>query len=137
MVPNLVPVASVFLIMAVFGLPLDPGTIMVAGVALGIAVDDTVHLVTSLRRHSVGPPSRRTVEQAESDVGRAVIVTTATATVGFASLTVARFLPIRYFGFLTSAAMVVALAAALFLLPALLGLRYHRTDTDQQPIATT
>lgn len=132
MVPNLVPVASVFLIMGVAKLPLDPGTIMVAGVALGIAVDDTVHLVTSLRRHCAGRPSRHAVEQAESEVGGALIITTATATVGFASLIVARFLPIRYFGLLTSVAMLVALAAALFLLPAILGLRYHRSETDQQ-----
>ncbi|MEE8166970.1 MAG: MMPL family transporter, partial [Myxococcota bacterium] len=81
---------------------------------------------------SAGAPSRHAVEQAESEVGRAVIVTTATATIGFASLSVARFLPIRYFGLLTSVAMIVALAAALFLLPALLGLRYHRRGTDRQ-----
>lgn len=129
MIPNLVPVATVFLLMAVLDLALDPGTIMVAGVALGIAVDDTVHLITSLRRHGGELPAAVDIHNAVAEVGPALLVTTAAATAGFISLTVAHFLPIRYFGLLTSVAMVVALAAALFLLPALLGVRYHRRAT--------
>jgi len=129
MIPNLVPVAAVFLLMAVLDLALDPGTIMVAGVALGIAVDDTVHLITSLRRHGGELPAAIDIHNAVAEVGPALLVTTAAATAGFISLTVAHFLPIRYFGLLTSIAMVVALGAALFLLPALLGVRYHRRAT--------
>lgn len=42
-VPNVLPLGVVFVAMACWGLPLDPATVMVASVALGIAVDDTAH----------------------------------------------------------------------------------------------
>ena len=128
LVPNLVPVSAVFFLLSLFGLPLDPGTIMVAGIALGIAVDDSVHLATSLRRHYGEHPTREGVETSVQEVGAALVVTSLTAAVGFLSLAIARFLPIRYFGLLSASAMIVALGAGLIVLPALLSLRYHRNE---------
>ncbi len=131
MIPNLVPVAAVLLMMAAFGLPLDPGTLMVAGVALGIAVDDTVHVVTSVRRRMGDHPCREAIVSAVSDVGTALSVTTAAAAVGFLSLTPAEFLPIRYFGLLTAAAMIVALFGDLAFLPSLIRLREQIRPTEE------
>lgn len=131
MIPNLVPVATVLLLMTVFGLPLDPGTLMVAGVALGIAVDDTVHVVISVRRRLETRNTRAAIVSAVREVGTALTVTTAAAAVGFLSLTPANFLPIRYFGFLTAAAMIVALFSDLAFLPSLIRLRENQRGTDQ------
>jgi predicted RND superfamily exporter protein len=87
-----------------------------------------VHLATSLRRHYGEHPTREGVETSVQEVGAALVVTSLTAAVGFLSLAIARFLPIRYFGLLSASAMIVALGAGLIVLPALLSLRYHRNE---------
>ena len=60
--PNAVPLLAAFAVMAVAGITLDAATIMVASIALGIAVDDTVHLLVAIdreeptRNHLPTPP---------------------------------------------------------------------------------
>jgi len=121
-IPNLAPVLGAFAVMAVAGLQLDAGTVMTASVALGIAVDNTLHQLVAYRRHAGRLPPPAAASAAVREVGWAMVVTTATATAGFLSLTAADFVPIRDFGLLASVAMVVALAADLLLVPALLAL---------------
>ena len=48
--PNIVPLLVAFALMAVAGIALDAATVMVASIALGIAVDDTVHLLVAIDR---------------------------------------------------------------------------------------
>ncbi|HEO70939.1 MAG TPA: hypothetical protein ENN80_06710, partial [Candidatus Hydrogenedentes bacterium] len=50
-VPNIMPILTTFSIMLLLDIPLDAGTVMVASIALGIAVDDTVHILAGYRRH--------------------------------------------------------------------------------------
>jgi len=52
MIPNLFPIAITLGIMGGFGIPLDVATTMIASVTIGIAVDDTIHFVSWLRRNS-------------------------------------------------------------------------------------
>ena len=119
--PNLVPVMAVFTFMAAVGLPLDPGTVMVAGIALGIAVDDSVHLLTAVRRARLdGHAPLEAVTMAAEALGPALFITTFGVTAGFLALLGSPFLPIHYFAVLSTLAMLVALAADLTLLPALL-----------------
>src|SRR5256885_3790069 len=51
LIPNLIPILVGFGLMGALGVPLNTGTAMVATIAIGIAVDDTVHFVDAFRRH--------------------------------------------------------------------------------------
>lgn len=116
--PNLLPILAALGAMGFSGIRLDAATVMVASVALGIAVDDTVHLLEAWRREREAPPEVA-LGRALARVGPAMLVTTITACIGFAALLVSSFLPIRWFGALAALAMAVALAADLLLAPVL------------------
>ncbi len=118
--PNVIPLLAAFGLMAVSGIALDAGTVMVASIALGIAVDDTVHLLVAIDREGKGGNRTRRVRHALEHVGPAMVLTTVAACIGFFALMTSDFIPIRYFGLLSGVAMLVALAAGLWLVPALL-----------------
>ncbi|HNR31204.1 MAG TPA: MMPL family transporter [Candidatus Hydrogenedentes bacterium] len=119
--PNVIPILVAFVIMAAADIALDAATVMMASVALGIAVDDTVHLIATwqqLRR--AGMAKEDAVRTTLGHVGSAMLITTVTACCGFFTLCASRFVPIQYFGLLAGAAMIAALVADLVLTPALL-----------------
>ncbi len=119
--PNLFPVLMMFAVMAVTGIPLDAATVMVASVALGIAVDNTIHLLAGYdRQRRAGDDPVTAVRATMERVGAALIITSLTAAIGFFSLCFSAFVPIRDFGLLAGITMLVALAADLLLVPALL-----------------
>ena len=119
--PNVLPVIVIFALMAVAGIPLDAATVMVASVTLGISVDNNIHLLTDFRRERwLGGSRRLAAGRAVDQVGAAMVVTTATTCIGFFSLCLSAFVPIREFGFLVGSAMVIGLAADLWMGPALL-----------------
>ncbi|MGD8440396.1 MAG: efflux RND transporter permease subunit [Holophagae bacterium] len=126
-VPNLAPLLAAFAAMGVLGMPLDAGTVMVASVALGIAVDNTAHVLEHVRRRVAdGDSPRVAVRQTLKHVGSAMVVTSATAAIGFLSLTASRFVPIRDFGVLAAVAIAAALIGDLLLLPAIIVAREDR-----------
>jgi len=125
--PNLAPVLALFGVMGLLGIPLDPATVMVAAMALGIAVDDTMHLLVTWReRNESGMDPGEALRAALNINGPAMTATTLTACVGFLTLALSTFTPIRYFGLLSAVAMVAALAADLWLLPALIHLTIRK-----------
>ena len=120
LVPNLGPIVLSLGVMSLFDIALDPATVMIAGIALGIAVDDTIHLLESyLARRRAGAGVGAAIDGSLQTVGRAMIRTSVIATVGFLVLCFSEFLPLLYFGLFTAVAMLAALAAALVVLPAL------------------
>lgn len=123
LLPNTLPLLAAFAMMALAGLSLDAATVMVASIALGIAVDDTVHLLVALQEENPGRSRRETIIRALERVGPALVLTTAAACIGFFALMTSAFVPIRAFGLLSGVAMIVALVADLWLVPALLVLR--------------
>jgi predicted RND superfamily exporter protein len=126
--PNVLPVVVIFALMALVGIPLDAATVMVASVALGISVDNNIHLLTDFRRERwLGGSRRLAAGRAVDQVGAAMVVTTATTCIGFFSLCLSAFVPIREFGFLVGSAMLIGLAADLWMGPALL------TVTEEVP----
>lgn len=129
--PNLLPVLALFGIMGLLRIPLDPATVTVAAMALGIAVDDTLHLLVTWRERSRDTgDARQALRDALRLNGPAMAATTLTACAGFLTLGLSSFTPIRYFGLLSAAAMAVALAADLWVLPALiLALGPRRMET--------
>lgn len=118
--PNIAPALSALFLMGLAGIALDAATIMVASVALGIAVDDTVHVLSAYQRKRVTLPTARALRETALETGPALIITTVMACIGFVALARSAFVPIRLFGVLSAAALAVALAADLWLTPALL-----------------
>ncbi|MAG92454.1 MAG: hypothetical protein CMJ48_01705, partial [Planctomycetaceae bacterium] len=121
MVPNLFPIVVVFGGMAWLGVPIDIGSVMTASVALGIAVDDTLHLIVWYRRAmSEGRCRVSAVEQTLRHSGRAMLQTTLICGLGLLVFAFADFVPTQRFGLLMAALLAAALLGDLILLPALL-----------------
>jgi hypothetical protein len=119
--PNILPIAVTFASMAWLGIPLDAATVMVASVALGVAVDNSLHyLIEVSRERAAGSDAVDAARGALAIVAPTIAVATLAAFTGFASLVVSSFLPIRYYGALSAILMVAALVADLLVTPALL-----------------
>ncbi|MEM7586374.1 MAG: MMPL family transporter [Acidobacteriota bacterium] len=119
--PNLTPILLALGTMAWLDIALDPATVMIAGIALGIGVDDTIHFLTrylTLRHEELGLVPA--VDSSLQTVGRAMVRTSVITAIGFFVLCFAEFLPLLYFGLFTAIAMLAALIAAMIVLPALL-----------------
>lgn len=121
MTPNLVPIAVFFGLMGLCGVPLNLGTSIIAAMALGISVDYTIHLMTRLSREvrlvdEQEPALLRTFES----VGKPTVFTAILLVGGYATLALSTFVPLRQFGLLSAATILVAVIADLVLLPALL-----------------
>ncbi len=121
MIPNLLPIIVTMGAMGWTGIRLDTATIMITSVAIGIAVDDTIHFLARFQMElkacgDYDEAIRRTM----MSVGRAIVFTSIILFWGFISLTLGHFKPTIYFGFLTGMTMMVALVGDVFLLPVLL-----------------
>jgi len=120
-IPNLLPAAMVLGAMGWFGVPLNMMTITIASITIGIAVDDTIHYIHRFQKEF--PKDRNymaTLYRCHRSIGRAMYYTSITIIIGFSILVVSNFIPTIYFGLSTGFAMLVALLAALTLLPQLL-----------------
>jgi len=121
MLPNLLPVAVGLGLMPVLGISLNPGTVMVAAVALGIVVDDTAHLLVAMRRHlDFGQTVSEALASAITDVGSPVILTSLILMASMSMLMLGSFAPGIDFGAIAAIIALVALLADLWLLPQLL-----------------
>lgn len=121
MVPNVFPTLVLFGLLGWSGMPLDIGTVMTASIALGIAVDDTLHYVTFFQRGLAQRMSRRqAVWWAYEHCGKAMIQTSVTCGLGLAVFAWSDFVPTDRFAWMMVALMGLALAGDLLLLPALL-----------------
>lgn len=118
LVPNLWPVVCVLGAMGWLGVPVDSSTLMIAAVVLGLAVDDTFHTFGRFRLES-GASSRRAVATLE-DVAPAHGLSSTLLALGFGLCAVSGLLPVARFGALAAWGIASALAADLFLVPALL-----------------
>jgi predicted RND superfamily exporter protein len=121
MVPNVAPVVLIFGLMGLFGIWLDMATAMVASVAVGIALDDTIHLMHGFcERRSKRVPVVYALARAFRDRGRAVVATTLVLCAQFLFMATSSFQPTGVFGWLTAAGLLAALVFDLLVLPALL-----------------
>ncbi|NQT36175.1 MAG: MMPL family transporter [Planctomycetes bacterium] len=121
MIPNMFPVVIIFGGMAWLGIAVDIGAMMTASVALGVAVDDTIHYLTWFRRGLDREGSRR--RAALSAYGRCATAMTQTTLIGGLGLAVfafSSFTPTERFGVLMLTLLATALVGDLIFLPALL-----------------
>lgn len=120
MVPNLAPVFLAMGAMGWFDIPLDYNKVTIAAIALGISVDDTIHLMTRFH-HEFGVHGRyrEALREALGDVGRALIITSIALVLGFLVLGFSELRAQAVYGVLLSGALVTALIADFFFMPAL------------------
>lgn len=136
MLPNLPPVLAIFVAMGVLGIWLDMASVMIASIAIGIGVDDTIHLYHGVRhRLLAGRPITTALVRTYGHAGRAVITTTLVLSSQFLVLTSSEFVPFRKFGLLAALAVLTALLFDMLVLPALLMLVYGRRRRRTAPAA--
>jgi predicted RND superfamily exporter protein len=121
MVPNLTPILLTMGVIYLFHFPMDLFTMLVASIAIGLAVDDTIHFMHNFRRYyeQTGNP-KEAVRLTMISTGRAMLVTTVVLAIGFFILTFSRLNNIQNFGILTGFTIITALLADYLLAPALM-----------------
>lgn len=121
MIPNLVPIIMMLGVIGWFRFPMDLFTMMVASIAIGLAVDDTIHFMHNFRRYyeQSGDPNKAVFETLHS-TGRAMLVTSVVLSIGFFIYMFANMENIIRFGFLTGFTILMALASDYFIAPALM-----------------
>ena len=120
-IPNIAPLMAVFGFMGLWGIPLDAGTVMMGSLAIGIAVDDAMHVVSGfVRENQAGADAPSALGRSLDRTLPALVFSTIAIGLGFVTLGLSEFAFIRNFGLLTAAIMVLCLLANVTLLPALL-----------------
>ncbi|MFC1759569.1 RND family transporter [Planctomycetota bacterium] len=127
MLPNLFPTLLLFGSMGWMGVPVNIGSVMTASVALGIAVDDTLHFLVRYRRETAtGSDPQKAVAECLSHCGRAMIHTTLIVGLGLAFYCQSEFVPTQRFAMMMIGLLAAALVGDLILLPALLLSRFGK-----------
>jgi predicted RND superfamily exporter protein len=120
MIPNFLPVAFTFGVMGLIGLPLNLFTTPFACIALGVAVDDTMHFLGRLRIEFRNEGQyRQAILNTMESVGKALIYTSIIFIAGFMIFLISGFQVTRNFGALVGFTVFGALMADLLLLPVL------------------
>jgi hypothetical protein len=137
MMPNLFPIILVMGVMGLTNMPLDLNTLLIASIALGIAVDDTVHFLHHFRASFVATQDcEAAIHSAKNHAGRAMLTTSVVLTVGFIILCLATNDALMRFGLLTALTIVTAFLTDLIVLPAFLRWIYRR-PASPDPVAKT
>ena len=121
MLPNALPLLVIFGGMGWLGLPIDIGSMMSASIALGVAVDDTIHYLTWFRDHFDKTGDRKAAilhayEHCATPTLQAALING----LGLSVFAFSSFTPTRQFGVLMLAILIAGVVAELILLPALL-----------------
>lgn len=121
MIPNVFPVVVVFGFMAYKGIKVDIGSMMTASVAMGVAVDDTIHFLTWYRQAlRKGLERLEAIKVAYAKVATAMTQTTLIAGFGLSAFAFSTFTPTQRFGTLMLFLLAAALIGDLVILPAVL-----------------
>ena len=120
LVTNLIPIFTILGIIAWFGVSIRPPTAMTFAVALGIAVDDSLHFLLRYRKELRQGMNRvDAIKSTIINTGSALMITTTILVSGFSILLFSAFLPTYQFGLLSASMIGVALLCDITLLPAL------------------
>ena len=120
LLPNLVPLAFIAGVMGLVGIDLKVSTAIIFSIAFGIAEDDTIHMLASLRHHlRAGLSPAYALKRTYLSTGKAITVTNLMLISGFVTLVLSDFASIFYMGVLITLTLAFAYVAELLLLPAL------------------
>jgi len=129
-IPNVLPILFGLSFMAWMHIDLDPGTVMIGSIALGLVIDDTVHFLVRFKRERDRMSSlTSSIAKTLLDTGRPIIITSLVLACGFLIMLFGSFAPNRHFGLISAYVVIMALVADLIILPAALVLT-HRFFSD-------
>ena len=119
--PNMIPIAFLFGFMNYAGFRLNVATVMIASIAIGLVVDDTIHYFYHFKENFIVTGDREQAAIAALQyVGGALLFTTLILAGGFIILVFSQSAFLADFGILSALVMIVALLGDLLVGPALL-----------------
>jgi len=113
--PNILPYCFCMAALGYADIPISVGSSLVGFIAIGLAVDDTAHLLSHLR-------GGHSMKQVYAEVGMPVLLTSMALGAGFLVLSVSSFQVIAVFGIATGITLATAVLADIILLPSVLTL---------------
>lgn len=120
LIPNLIPLLAVAGVMGFFDVDIKPSTAVIFTIALGIAVDDSIHYLARFRiEHMRTGALFASITTTTVRTGRAIIVTSLILIAGFGTLITSAFTSTAMMGILVCSTIAAALLADLFILPSL------------------
>lgn len=123
LLPNILPALMAFGLWGVINGQIDIGSSIVAVIAFGIIVDDTIHFLHRYRYfRQQGESYASAIELTFASVGTALFTTTVVLALGFGVLAISNFTLNSSMGMLTSITIVLALIVDFVFLPAFLGI---------------
>ena len=121
LIPNVLPLMILAILMTILDIPLDVTTAMITPIMLGIAMDDTIHLVHKYRKSKrVQGTAEERMNGAMHYTGSALFSTTIALVAGFLIIASSAVPSVRDFGLLCAVTVAIALITDIFYLPALL-----------------
>jgi len=128
MIPNLFPIIFTLAIMGLFKIKLDMFNLFVGSIALGIVVDDTIHMIHHIQENMkrYDGDVEKSVNDALLKSGRAVVFTTVILCLGFSSYLFSSMGNIYSFGILLIITLITALLADIIVTPAVITFFYKK-----------
>ena len=121
MIPNVLPVLVIFGAMGWMGIPIDIGSMMTASIALGVAVDDTIHFLSWYRDDLDKLGDRRqAIVSCYAKCATPTLQAALISGLGLSVFALSTFTPTQRFGWLMLSILVAGVVAELLMLPALL-----------------
>jgi hypothetical protein len=134
--PNIIPLAMIAGLMGWANIEMKVTISIIFSIAFGIAVDDTLHLLSRLKVElNKGFKLQKALMITYLSTGKAMILTAMVIAAGFSTLMLSNFKSTFYVGLLISLTLLFALIAELILMPVLLMWIYGRKKLDNNAIA--
>ena len=126
-IPNFLPIVLGLGVTHWVELPLDLRSILVGSIALGLAVDDTIHFFHNFQRYSKKTGNQEeAVRRTLNTTGRALLFTSVVLSVGFFSYTISEMNNLFSFGLITGLTILFAFLADLVVELALMSLLHSK-----------
>ncbi|NWH06828.1 efflux RND transporter permease subunit [Desulfobacter latus] len=132
-IPNLFPIILNFGIMGALSVSLNTATALIAAVAIGIAVDDTIHFLSQVKSNLMAHQDiKAAVAGAILTKGKAIVLSSLILCIGFGVMAFSRFVPTINFGALSAVIMITAVIGDILILPSAAlyltrwGVKFHK-----------
>jgi hypothetical protein len=123
MIPNLIPIFVVLGVMGWTGISLNLSTMLMGGIVLGLAVDDTIHFMHKFSRYYAEKGDvEAAVHLTLASTGSALLVTSLVLTGSFLVYLGGYMTTMQEFGAIAALAAATAFLADVFVAPALMAL---------------
>jgi len=119
-IPLSISVLTNFGILGAAGLPLDTGTAMVSAIAIGIGVDYSIHLLSSIKHGFMTKGAEDAVHEGINITGNAIMFNAVSVAFGFFVMAFSSFNEVIKMGCLIAFTMFTASAGTMLLLPVLI-----------------